>query len=155
TSPYAVAVSRGSLETQRCPSWQICEGSASAVHSAILLAHDANLNLLPSTTTSFSYNSNLACGRLTGQTCMGLLCGQPAAAKRPDNALVDWWACAGSGCNTPDGNWQLTCASSSTCTVSVADSDVYLVNTPPGIRSRIQQDGPNIDLSYALANAAL
>src|SRR5215831_14825787 len=152
TSPYVVAVSRGSLETQRCPSWQICEGSTSTVHSAILVATDTTLSALPSTTSAFNYDSHLPCGRLTSQACMGLLCGQPAVARRTDNAVADWWTCGGPNCNTVGGNWVLACRSSSNCTVTVADSDAYLVNIPPAIQSQIVADGPDIDLGHALAN---
>jgi hypothetical protein len=155
TSAYKVAVSRGSLETQRCPSWQLCEGSSSPPHNAFLLSQDANLNLLPSTTTAFSYNSRLPCGKATSQACMGLLCGQPAVARRADKALADWWSCAAPACDTAGGHWQLACASSSSCTVSVADSDVYLVNTPPSVRSKILLDGPDIDVGQAVAKAGL
>jgi len=155
TSAYVVGVSRGSPETERCPDWKICEGSTSTVHSAIVVSTDGNLNALPSSAIAFSYNSHLACGRSTSQACTGLLCGQPAAARRTDNALVDWWSCGGPNCDAVGGNWVLACASSSSCMVTVADSDIYIVNTPPAIQSLVVEDGPDVDLGHAVANVSL
>jgi len=157
TSPYKIAVARGSNETQRCPSWDLCEGSTKiGPHSAILLPYDGNWTLLPSNATVFGYDSRLPCTRDgLSEACKAFLCGQPAVAHRGDNSPVDWWVCAGDNCGAGGGGWQQACQDSSTCVITMSDQDVYVVSVPVTLRNEINADGINIDLDWCVVNAGL
>jgi hypothetical protein len=155
TSSYKVAVSRGSLETQRCPSWQLCSTQTGS-HDAFLLPYDASWTLLPSTAVTFTYNSLLPALRLgVAPPAMGFLCGQPVAASRSDNLQADWWICAGAACNTSAGSWQPTCMNTSKCTISMSDQDLYVVSVPPALEATIASAGPGPELGWAVKNAGL
>src|ERR1700682_2532504 len=104
TSSYKVAVSRGTLETQRCPSWHLCSAQTGS-HDAFLLPYDGSWSLLPSSAVAFRYNSLLPSLRTgVGPAAMGFLCGQPVAASRSDGSSADWWVCAGAASNTSSGS---------------------------------------------------
>jgi hypothetical protein len=151
TSSYKVAVSRGSLETQRCPSWHLCSTQTGS-HDAFMLPYDASWNLLPSTAVAFTYNSLLPSSRVGVATAaMGFLCGQPVAARRVDSAKADWWICAGAACNTSAGSWQPACENTSACTISMSDQDLYVVSVPPSPPA----DPTRQELGWAVKNAGL
>jgi hypothetical protein len=125
-----VAINLGSQETQRCPTWNLCDGSTQSPNSAWLLALDANGVVIPGA-LGFSYDSHIACPDVNGiRQCQGFLCGMPIAVQSNDGVAGDWWLCSGSECAASADNWELVCPNQTACVTTMANDDTVVVRVP-------------------------
>jgi hypothetical protein len=129
-APYKVAINLGSRETQRCPTWNLCDTNAQSPNSAWLLALDVNGAVILNA-VGFSYDSHIACPDKNGiPQCQGFLCGTPIAVQSNDGVAGDWWLCSGGGCAVSPDNWELVCPNQTACVTTMADDDTVVVRVP-------------------------
>jgi len=153
TSKYKVAANLGNLENSRCPTWQLCSSGRTGLHRTVLLPYDASWNLLPATATKFAASPYTACAaQPRGEACKQLLCGSAAAVSTADGSAVDWYQCSGPNCDSYYGSWTLTCQNQSSCTVSMADQDTFIVSLPTSLEAQVAADGVSADLGWTVAN---
>jgi len=150
TGDYRVAVNLASIETERCPSWNLCEGSTqTGAHDAALFALDSDQTLL-SGAVRFSYSSKLPCSPgNAGNLCQGFLCGEPVAMASSDGLSGDWWLCSGDNCATSGDNWQLACRNQTDCVITMADTNLIVVRMPSAVRSQYLANPTNLSNAYA------
>jgi hypothetical protein len=130
TAPYKVAINLGSHETQRCPTWNLCDTNTQSPNSAWLLALDVNGAVIPRA-VGFSYDSHIACPDVNAiSQCQGFLCGTPIAVQSNDGTAGDWWLCSGGSCGLSPDNWELVCPNQTACVTTMADDDTVVVRVP-------------------------
>ncbi len=151
---FKVAANLGNLENQRCPTWTLCTSGRTGLHRTVLIPYDASWHMLPATTTRFASLPYTACATQPhGEACKELLCGSAASVSTADGSSVDWYQCSGPDCDAGAGTWNLTCQNQSSCTVSMADQDTFIVSLPVSLEAQVAADGVSADLGWAVANA--